>query len=180
MRWKILSALLLLSFIVLLTIGVANAADTAYVKATFSVDKTTVVKGQSVTFTCTYTSTASQTGTGRILICGPSESQDFDYLPEVPIHYWNGKTGSDPVLTTEKPVTYTLQLNQTGYYQFKWECNYGITSTSDGAFVTLNVHVVDTLTPLPEAPPLAVFALGFAALGLFIVVTKRRTKTISS
>jgi hypothetical protein len=179
MHRKTLLAVLLLFFIALLTIGVANAEDTTYVQATFSVDRSTVLKGQTVTFTCTYTSGTYPIGTGQILICGPSTTENFDFLSQTPLYLWNGKTGSayGPLLASGIPVTYTLQLNQTGYYQFEWKCNYnGASASVHGAYVTLNVHVVDTPTVLPEAPPLAVFALGFAAMGLFIVSTKKRSK----
>ncbi len=83
------------------------------------------------------------------------------------------KSDHSPSLTSGVPVTFTKTVDTPGYYRFKWECRGG---GVDGAFVEVPVHVVDTPTVLPEAPPIAALAIGLAAVGLFVVVTKKRTK----
>jgi hypothetical protein len=171
-------AFLLLSVLAVAFMVQIAAADTAnYVTGSISASSSEVITHSSVTITCTYTSTSSATGTGKLWIAGPvddpTDTEGFDGSSSV-LQYYDGgtKVNHSPTLTSGVPVSYIKTLDTTGYYKFKWECQGGGVV---GAFVEVTVHVVDTPTVLPEAPPLAVFALGFAALGLFVAVTKKRS-----
>lgn|GEM_PF-4917272 len=78
---------------------------------------------------------------------------------------WNG---------AEQIVPYTL--DKVGYYRFYLSVN-----TYSGDSVTVHYPASGSFSSppaevLPEAPPIAGLAIGFAALGLFVVMTKRRTK----
>lgn len=76
---------------------------------------------------------------------------------------------------TEQVVPFTL--NQQGFYRFYLEVDADsgdsvtVQYPASGSFLTL-----PTPSVLPEAPPIAALAIGFAAVGLFVVVTKKRTK----
>jgi hypothetical protein len=141
-------------------------AQTNYVPGSISADINTLLVHGSVIITCTYTSTASVQGSGSLWISGPasSASDSFDAMSR--IKSWS-------TISSGVPVDFTKQLDATGYYKFTWMCEGG---GVNGAWTYVIVNVVDTPTVLPEAPPLAAFALGFASLGLFVVVTKKRPK----
>jgi hypothetical protein len=164
LKSKLLACLLLVALIASVAIGFVNA-QTNYVAGTISTNTDTIVVHDSVTITCTYTSTASVQGSGSLWISGPasSASDSFDEMSR--IKSWS-------TLSSGVPVDFTRQLDATGYYKFTWMCEGG---GVNGAWTYVIVNVVDTPTVLPEAPSLAVFALGFAALGLFVVVTKKRS-----
>lgn len=164
-------------------IGVASAEDTASVKASLSVDRTTITLGQTITFTCTYTSSANPKGTGKLSISESLENADDDPITMTSVRIWNGKTGSiyGPLLDSGVPVTYTKQFTEAGYYKVEWRCNYnGGGISADGAWIETVIHVVETPTVLPESPPLAALAASFMAIGVCIVVVKKKSAAVST
>jgi hypothetical protein len=173
LKRKIIAVLMLLAVAVLFTVDFASAAQ---VTGSINADHAVILTHQSVTLTCTYTTTLGVQGKGTLQVSNagdPSDPDTFDTWTDV--HYWDGGTGTkhSGMLTSGVPVTFTKQLDATGYYKFRWLCQGG---GVDGAFTEVTVQVVDT-TPLPEAPPIAAFAVGFAAVGMFIYVAKRKTVT---
>jgi hypothetical protein len=178
LKVKLLAVSLFVVFAIVLTIPV-TVAQTSTVTGTISESSTEIITHGSVTLTCTYTSTTNPTGTGKLWMFGPvDDPTDTDTLdishPTVLQYYDNTvKTLHSPELHSGVPVTFTKTIDTPGYYKFRWDCQSG---SVIGAYVEVILHVVDVPTVLPEAPPLAVFALGFAALGLFAAVTKKRAK----
>lgn len=179
MKRKLLGITIIAVIAVLFTVGLVKADST--ITANLSPDHYTITVGQSITFTCTYTSSINPSGKGQLLISGPetdpSSSDAWDTWST--LHYWDSGTGTkhSGFLTSGVPVTYTQQFTSVGYYKLHWQCvDSGSTDYGNGAYVELIVQVVNTPSVLPEAPPLAVFALSFAAIGLFVIVTKKRTK----
>jgi hypothetical protein len=177
MKGKLLAFLLLAALAVSLTIQVADAAQ---VTGSITANRYTIVIHDTVTLTCTYTTTLGVQGTGNLQMSSPGDPSDLSsYGPWTDLQFWDGSTSTkhpelhSPMLNSGVPVTFTKQIDETGYYKFRWLCKGG---GVDGAFTEVDVQVVDTPVVLPEAPPLAVFALGFAAIGLFIVTTKKRSK----
>lgn len=168
---------MLFAFTSFFTVGLVQAAS---VTSTLQADKTVLVNHDSITFTCTYTSSINPVGTGYIQVSGPaSTTNPINFLSWTTLYLWDGESSSveGPLLSSGVPVTFTKQLDTPGYYKFHWQCTYyGDSTFHDGAYQEVLIQVLSTPTVLPEAPPLAVFALGFAAVGLFVAVTKRRTK----
>jgi hypothetical protein len=165
MKGKLIVFLLLVVLAGSITFEVVNA-QTNYVSGSISANTSTIVVHDSVTFTCTYTSTIGVTGTGSLEMSAPASSASGPFKNNDEIYSWS-------TLSSGVPVTYTQQIDAAGYYRVRWLCSGG---GVDGAYTLVIIHVLDAPSVLPEAPPLAVFALGFAALGLFVAVTKKRTK----
>jgi hypothetical protein len=164
MKCKFLAILFLVIVALVTTVDFASAAEVA---GSLNSNQVQIVVHQSVTLTCTYTTSLGVPGSGTLEISGPKPSASGSWTVNTVIASW------DDSLTSGVPVTFNQQLDTPGYYRFRWLCSGG---GVDGAFTYVVVQVLDTPSVLPEAPPLAVFALGFAALGLFVVVSKKRTK----
>ena len=173
LKVKRLAFLLMIALVVTLAIQVVDAAQ---ITGSITSDRSEIITHESVTVTCTYTSTASTSGSGDLSLSGPYADKDspIAFKRWDVIYSWDGYPGlpdtNGPLLVSGVPVTHTIKLDQPGYYKFKWECG-----SSDGAYTWVIVHVVDTPTVLPEAPPIAALAIGFAALGLFVAITKKRS-----
>lgn len=168
--------MLLLALISPFILGIVNA-QANFVTGSISASSPEIIVHGSVTITSTYTSSLGVQGTGKLLMSGPAAdpSSPSAWDDWTTLQYWDNTVGPkhSPALTSGVPVTFPKTLDTTGYYKFQWQCSGG---GVDGAWTEVIVHVVDTPTVLPEASPLAVFALSFAAIGLFVVVTKKRTK----
>ncbi len=165
LKAKKLAFLFFAALIASVAIGFVNA-QTNYVTGSISADTNTLLVHGSVIITCTYTSTTSVQGSGSLWISGPASSSSGPFNSMSLVNSWD-------TISSGIPVDFTKQIDATGYYKFTWMCEGG---GVNGAWTYVIVNVVDTPTVLPEAPPLAAFALGFAALGLFVVVTKKRPK----
>jgi hypothetical protein len=170
MKMKVFTAFAVVAMISLFAIGLASAAQ---VTGSLTADNSIIVVHNTVTLTCTYTTTLGVQGKGTLQLSNagdPSDPDTFDTWTE--IHYWDGGTGTkhSPMLTSGVPVTFPKVLDNPGYYKFRWLCSGG---GVDGAFTEVTVQVVLIPPPLPEAPPIAGLAIGFAAVGLFVVVAKR-------
>ena len=166
--------MMLLAITMLFTMSMVSAQGNT-VTGSISASSTTIVVHSTVTLTCTYTSSIGVQGKGTLQLSNagdPSDPDTFDTWTD--IHYWDGGTGSkhSPMLTSGVPVTFTKQIDTTGYYKFRWLCSGG---SVDGAFTEVTVHVVDSIVVLPEAPPIAGLAIGFAAVGVFVVAAKKKT-----
>ncbi len=164
LKTKRLAFLLIIALAATLTIQVVDAAE---VSGSLNADQSQIVVHQSVTLTCTYITSLGVIGSGTLEISGPKSSPSGPWTVNTVIASWEDS------LISGVPVEFTQQLDTSGYYRFRWLCSGG---GVDGAFTYVTIQVLDAPTVLPEAPPLAAFALGFAALGLFVVVTKKRPK----
>jgi hypothetical protein len=179
MKTKVVLLTLLIAFTCLiLSVGLAYGAS---VSATLNIqqggsDVVEASKGSTVTLHCIYTITppSSGTGTGTIYYKYSITSFDADddavmaSLPNVPV-----TTLSSWAPGSERTVDFTIP--DAGYYVFFLEANKGASGArtfypASGTFYSNPGSV------LPESPPIAGLTIGFAALGLFVVVTKRRTK----
>jgi hypothetical protein len=165
---KVFAITLIIAMAALFTIGVVNAAE---VSGSLSSDHPQIVVHQSVTLTCTYTTTLGVLGSGTLEIAGPNPTSSGPWSPNTVISEW------DDSLASGVPVTHTQTLDTTGFYRFRWLCSGG---GVDGAFTYVIVQVVGLPPPLPEAPPVAGLAIGFAAVGLFAVVAKKKSPKINN
>lgn len=171
---KLLTVFVLMALIVSLAIQVTTA-QTTIVTGIISSSASAIVVHNSVTLTCTFSSSSSTTGTGKLWISGPydnpSDPDAFDSYST--IYYWDGGTGTKhgPILTSDVPVSFTKTLDTVGYYKFKWECTDGV---NVGAFVEVMVRVVDSISVLPEAPPMAGVVASIAAIGVGIAIAKKK------
>ena len=164
MNQKVIAVLMLTTLALFISLDFASAAE---VSGSLNADHVQIVTHQSVTLTCTYTTTLGMIGSGTLEISGPKSSPSGSWIVNTVISSW------DDSLTSGVPVTFTQQLDSPGYYRFRWLCSGG---GVDGAFTYVTVQVLDTPTILPEAPPIAGLAIGFAAIGLFVVVAKKRNQ----
>lgn len=163
LKRKMLAATMIAVTIVFFTVGLAYAQGNT-VTGSISASSITIVVHSSVTLTCTYTSSAGIQGTGSLQMGGPKASSS-DHFSLAEISWWDS-------INSGVPVTFTQQLDSTGYYKFRWSCSGG---GVDGVYTEVIVHVVDAPSVLPEAPPVAGLAIGFAAVGLFAVVAKKKS-----
>jgi len=176
LRTKGFLALLLAILCMAATLGYVYAAS---ISATLNIQQggTNVVSAKqfsTVTLQYSFTIDPVSTATGNVYYkysAAPFDADDdatMESLLDIPITTISGWDGSER--------TYDFTIPDQGYYVFFLRITKGASSATTYYPATGTFHGDDPIDPLPEAPPIAVLALGFAALGLFVVVTKKRTR----
>lgn len=164
MRSYLLAVTLLLCSMLFFTTGIASAKNNNQVTGSLSAENSIISIKQFATLTCTYNSTQGLPGKGTLEISGPSPTSAGPFNSWSQICEWD-------TLASGVPVTFNQQLNQTGYYQFRWLCTGGCV---DGAYTVVTVQVVDIPEQLPEASSSLGLLVGFAALTVFVAKNHRR------
>jgi len=165
LRRPILAVTLLL-FVFLYSFSVIIAQSSNVVTGYISADNSVIVANQAVTLTCIYTSTQTTTGRGTLEMSGPYATSSGPFTSWTTIKTWSS-------LTSGVPVTFSQQLNQSGYYQFRWNCSARCVHS---VYKVVTVQVVENFKHLPEGPAIGVSVMGLAAIAVFSLVVRRKTK----